>query len=215
MCYSKELSKTSFIFSIVSGLALIKLGNKKSLNTNKAIGFFFMFVSLMQLIEYFIWKDLDCNKGMNRLASIFGPILNHLQPIVMLGIFNYFTESNGTISKEILLGTNSLYLIYVFNKYKQFLENKNNLCVGLNNENHINWTWKQDFNYGIYIFMSFFNSVNYFHNKNYLLNFILSYTLLAISMLNFKQNIGEFWCLLVTGLPLFNIGLQKIFCIDN
>ena len=42
-----------------------------------------------------------------------------------------------------------------------------------------------------------------------------SYLLLFISILEFKQNIGELWCLMVTGVPFVNLFIQKVFNINN
>jgi len=60
MCYSKQLSIKSFLFGIFCGLSLIIFGNKESSETNKVIGLFFIFTSFMQLIDYILWKDINC-----------------------------------------------------------------------------------------------------------------------------------------------------------
>ena len=36
----------------------------------------------MQLVDFGIWVDLGCKKGYNKFASIIGPIINYLQPIM-------------------------------------------------------------------------------------------------------------------------------------
>ena len=40
------------------------------------------FVALMQGIEYILWKNQECNRS-NKLVSIVGMWLNHLQPLVL------------------------------------------------------------------------------------------------------------------------------------
>ncbi len=78
MCFSKDLSLSSFIFGITDSFSLIYLGNEKSSNTNKMIGYYILFITFMQLIEYLIWLDIDCKSGLNNFASIIRPIFNHL-----------------------------------------------------------------------------------------------------------------------------------------
>ena len=100
MCYSKDLSLTSFIFGITSSISLIYLGNDKSSNTNKMIGYYFLFVTFMQLIEYLIWTDINCTSGLNNFSSIVGPLFNHLQPVVLLILATIFLDSANIIPPE-------------------------------------------------------------------------------------------------------------------
>ena len=44
---------------------------------------------------------------------------------------------------------------------------------------------------------------------------IVSCILLVISMFRFQENIGEFWCLMVTGVPLVNLFVQRVLGINN
>ena len=61
----------------------------------------------------------------------------------------------------------------------------------------------------------FINVINYSSNKNLVTSIIISYIMFIISYYKFNKNIGEFWCLMVTGVPLVNLGMQKIFHINN
>ncbi len=113
MCYSKDLSLSSLMFGIFSSLILINFGNKESASTNKAIGYFFLFVSLMQLVEYFLWLDIDCKNGLNKVGSLMGPILNHLQPVVLLLLATIFLEPTNLISTSVIIPANILYLCWI------------------------------------------------------------------------------------------------------
>ena len=216
MCYSKDLSLSSFIFGIFSSLSLIFLGNKKSSNTNKTIGYWFLFVTFMQLIEYYIWTDLECKNGLNNFASIIGPIFNHLQPVVLLILATIFLDSTNIIPTNIIVPINILYVIYVGYKYCTYISNPSNHCIQINEYNHLDWTWKKDFNYTFYFIINFINVANYYNNINLILTtIIINYLLLFISIFKFNHNIGEFWCLMVTGLPLINLFIQKVFNVNN
>lgn len=215
MCYTQNLSLLSFLFGISCSFILIELGNKSSVNTNKTIGYFFMFVSLMQFVEFLLWSDLNCKSGFNKISSTIGPLLNHLQPVILVALSSTFLQSNNLIDSSVLVGANGLYILYVFAKYKDYIQDGTNLCTGLNESGHLNWNWKQDFNYNLYHLMMGINIINYANNINLLVSIIASYALLGISINNFNQNIGEFWCLMVTSIPLLNIFIQKVLGVNN
>lgn len=215
MCYSEELSLTSLSFGIFASLMLINFGNSKSENTNKAIGYFFLFVTLMQLVEYFLWIDIDCVNGFNKLGSLIGPIFNHLQPLVLLLLATYFLNSSNLISPSIIIPANIIYLIYSGYQYVKYVSNSSNLCVGTNECDHLDWTWKRDFNYLFYFAISFLNIANFYTNVNLMVSFGISYLLLIVSIFGFNKNVGEFWCLMVTGVPLINLFMENVLNINN
>jgi len=217
MCFSAKLSLTSFLVGIVSSVLLITYGNEESKKTNKAIGYFFMFVSLMQLIEYFMWKDLKCVNGLNKTASILGPLFNHLQPIVLL-VLGYHYIDNGIVDKNIMLIINALFFGYVIKKYNPGL-----ICTTVNKltrtdtetcDAHLDWQWKYGFDYKIYHSVMLINAFQFIKNKNLMTSFILSYIILYFNILN-KHNVGELWCFSVTGMPLINLFMQKVLKVNN
>ena len=215
MCFSKELSMKSFIFGLLSSLLLIIFGNKESENTNIVIGLFFIFVSLMQLIEYLIWKDLNCNKGLNNISFILGPILNHIQPIVLFVLCNIYIKSNNIIPIKLIYLLIIIYLIYVIDKFYNYIKDNKNKCIQINNSGHLDWTWKYNFNYIFYFIIEIIILINYTNNFNINISFILGYILLFISIFKFNKNIGELWCFMVSGIPLINLIVQKSFNINN
>jgi len=215
MCYSADLSLTSLSFGIFASLMLINFGSSTSINTNKAIGYFFLFVSLMQLVEYFLWIDMDCVNGFNKLGSLLGPILNHLQPVVLLIIASTFLEPENLISQSIVIPANIVYLIYSGYQYIKYVSNESNLCIKTNDYEHLDWTWKKNFNYLFYFVISFINVSNFYKNTNLMVSFGISYILLIVSIFGFNKNVGEFWCLMVTGVPLINLFMENVLNINN
>lgn len=215
MCFSAELSMASLSFGIFSSLMLINFGSNKSKSTNKAIGYFFLFVSLMQLVEFFLWIDIDCVNGFNKIGSLLGPILNHLQPVVLLILATIFLEPANLISQNIVIPANIIYLIYCYYEYIKYLQDDKNFCVRTNECEHLDWTWKKNFNYLFYFIISFINIANFYTNINLIISFSVSYLLLLYSIFEFNKNIGEFWCLMVTGIPLLNLFIENILKIDN
>lgn len=215
MCYSKDLSLASLSVGIIASLSLIYFGNKKSSSTNKAIGYFFLFVSLMQLVEYFLWIDIDCVNGFNKIGALLGPILNHLQPVILLVLANLYLNPTNILGPEIVIPANALYLFYVGYEYYKYVSESSNLCIKTNACDHLDWTWKKDFNYTFYFAINLINIANFYNNTNIMISIGISYLLLIISIFNFNKNIGEFWCLMVTGVPFINLFLQNILNINN
>jgi nicotinamide riboside transporter PnuC len=78
MCFSPEASIRSLLAGVFGSLLCISLGTTK----DKIVGYFLGFVSLMQGIEYLLWKHQKCD-NYNKVISITGMILNHLQPFIL------------------------------------------------------------------------------------------------------------------------------------
>ena len=217
MCFDKETSITSLALGTITSYMLTQYGNKECDATNKIIGYFFMYVTLMQLVDYLIWSDLSCNNGLNKFAGYIGPLLNHLQPTVLFLLCNKYLKqslynvNNSNINK-INIYANIAYVMYTMVMYSKYI-NKNQLCSGLNGGKHISWAWKRDFNYIIYQMMMLFNLVMFLQNKLLMISMIISYILFFISFKYYHTNIGELWCYFVIYVPLIILIGQKIQCI--
>jgi hypothetical protein len=215
MYNSTQLSLKSFIFGLFSGLLLIFFGNDKSKNSNKVIGLFSIFISFMQLIEYFLWKDINCKNGLNMICFKLGPLFNHLQPIILFLLCSLFIESSNILPPEIIIFSIIIYIIYVINKYNDYISNNLKQCIPANEIGHLNWPWKYEFNYTSYFIIMFIVLLNYYKNKNIMVARFISYLLLFISTTKFNKNIDKLWYFMIPGVPLINLFLQKILNIDN
>ncbi len=130
-------------------------------------------------------------------------------------IATIFLEPTNVISYNVVIPLNILYLIYVCYQYYKYISVPSNLCVKTNKCDHLDWTWKKDFNYTFYFAISFINIANFYQNTNLMISFGVGYLLLLVSIFNFNKNVGEFWCLMVTGVPLVNLLIENVFNIDN
>jgi hypothetical protein len=165
----------------------------------------------MQIIDFMIWSDLKCENNLNKMASIAGPLLNHLQPVVFVLLASTFVDSNHFIPTKMLIAVNIVYSVYVADRYKDYLQ-KGDLCTKTNEENHLDWKWKYNFNYGfIFYFISMVNYANFFHDINIVIVLAFSYLLLLVTKLNWYNNVGEIWCMLVTSAPLVPLLFQTFF----
>ena len=85
MCYSAESSASTFIFVCLVSIYLYRKGD----NIHKAVAIILFFISLMQVVEYFIWLNIECT-NINKTISYCIPILLFLQPIITAGAVLYF-----------------------------------------------------------------------------------------------------------------------------
>jgi hypothetical protein len=200
MCWNQYVSINTFLFSSFV-LLLIIYNNKyskykiKELDNIYACIFLMSFFS-MQLLEFFLWRNLE-NKEWNKLFSILGTFLLFLQPVASLMLIK-------DISLRIkMLLTYSIpafsYFIYQIN-IKEFK-------TTVSKNGHLKWDWI-DFNgfykQILYVFWLFFLFFSLFINKHYL---GLSYTifLLIFTFYSYKQygSFGSLWCWSINSLMLF------------
>ena len=89
MCISKEVSMGAFITCTAVCIYLFNRNNKN----DHWIASIFIYIGLMQLLEYMMWIDQECS-GINQLATTIGFLHNLFQPLVTLGVAIYFTGGN-------------------------------------------------------------------------------------------------------------------------
>lgn len=212
MCWNKEISLLSFVFIVICCIALINYETDDiTTKQNKIIGYYLLFVGLMQLIDYFIWIDLKCIKGINKLAGYLGPLLNYLQPVVLLILLLYFTNNFKieSLVEKIIVGITILYFITVMYIYFFKYLKTGKICSTVNNK-HLSWSWTNYIWKILYFPVSLLVIYLFYHYNYSLIPAILSYVLLFISMILFKQNIAELWCFFVIILPIMEIIRQSI-----
>jgi hypothetical protein len=212
MCFNKEVSIGSLALGLTTSFMLIKFGNPKYESSNKTIGYFFMFVSLMQLVDYMIWVDINCTTGLNRLAGYIGPILNNFQPTILYLLSRKYLDnnSNSLINSKYLLVANIVYAMYTTAMYASYVD-KNKLCSGTQNTGHLLWAWRKDFNYLFYQLMMLLNILMFLNDKMMMTSILISYILFFVSYKFYSTNIGELWCYFVIYIPMLILTGQKIY----
>ena len=86
MCVSARASINAFLVNLISAISLVYFGNENLKTANTIIAIFSVFTSLMQIVDLGIWLDLDCKSGLNKAASLIGPILTYFQPVAIFFI---------------------------------------------------------------------------------------------------------------------------------
>lgn len=198
MCFNWQVSLLTFVIGCVLSIILAKYGNPKYKFENHIGGIFFIFVALVQFMDFIFWIDLDNAMGLNKLMTLIGPGLVIGQPIwvyiikIMVSNLNVLDLSNFTNFNGAILALNICYFIYLFNNYIQFI--KHGTLTTKPKHGHLSWAWKNYFNYHYYLIVLTVNMF-YLTNFNYsMIWFIISYLLLFLSYKFFNYNVGELWC---------------------
>ena len=120
MCYNKETSIYAFLIGFVSGIILLNNNNKE----DKYAGIVCIMISLIQLTEFFLRNNQECNYT-NHILSIIILVILYLQAVIF-GYINLDTSNkNDTLIYNILFTIYTLSFIYIlYNIYNK----KQKLC---------------------------------------------------------------------------------------
>ena len=202
MCWNKDVSLNTFLFSSFV-LGLIIYNNKyteykiNELNDIYVYIFFMSFI-LMQLFEFFIWRNIN-NKIYNKIFTILATLLLLFQPI----------STNMLITDKILQENMLIiYLAFVipFASYKFITKNINSSVSKLG---HLKWNMLLDTynnfidNILIIFWFIFFLFPLFYQKKTYgfLFGFI---TLIITSYIFYKdKTIASMWCWVVNSVMVY------------
>lgn len=137
MCWNKEVSLNTYISSMVI-LALVYYNNKytqyKFPSLQGSIFKYLFFISFitMQLVEYFLWKNIN-NVRANHLISTIGLSVLFLQPL-----FAILGFTTGKIKQPMLIAYLIFVLFYIF--YRYFI-NPLKAVTRVAKDGHLSWDW--------------------------------------------------------------------------
>jgi len=189
MCWNEHVSLNTYVFS-VGMLALMIYNNTytpyKVDGFNMYWYFFILSFCTMQLIEYFLWTNLN-DKKLNYLFSALGQLLIGLQPIASL-----FLLTNESM-RNIMLFFYSIFVVFIFFTHKKIF--KTTVENG-----HLKWSWIPIQPY-IYFIWMFFLLFSFVINRYYI---AIVLAILLYIMTNFSKGTGgSLWC--------WSINLSMIF----
>ena len=196
MCWNEHVSINTFLFSaFVLGLIMYNNAYTKykiqELN-NKWVYLFFASFILMQLIEFFIWKNIN-NAYYNNVFSIIATCLLILQPIASLMILSNIQLRNILILVYLLLTIP--YSIYKFSIYH--IQSVQSKC------GHLQWQFlRQDtIAWCIWLFFFLFSLIYEMHWGG----LIFACIVLFICVTNYAKDrtIGSMWCWLVNSVMIY------------
>ena len=200
MCWNAEVSLNTFLFSSFV-LCLIIYNNTytqyKIKDFNIWIYLFFVSFILMQLFEFFIWRNVD-NKLYNKLFTILATLLLVVQPIA-----SNMLITNKSVQQSMLF----VYMICMvpFAIYRFMTQKINSTISDLG---HLQWNMLLDNkskidNVIITIWFIFFLFPLFYQKKTF--GFLFgAITLLIMIYYYYKDNtVGSMWCWVVNSIMVY------------
>jgi hypothetical protein len=181
MCWNADISINTFLFAIFA-LVFIFLANtytkyKQETFKNPLVYLLLLEVASIQLIEFFLWKNLK-NKKVNEFLTSLALYIIIIEPLtIMLMIPN----------KIILISIVLCYLLFLL------ISNSSSRITTVKN-GHLSWGWINiKDKISIFVFLSFYILSAYF--VNHLLFLFTLITLLISLFFYLKDNtFGSMWC---------------------
>ena len=198
MCWNQYISINTFVFSAVV-LLLIAFNNKYSkykiqeFQSNYAY-FFIISVISMQLIEFFIWRNIN-NKMMNNLFSVMGFLLLMVQPFASLMLLK-----NTDVKFLMVKFYSAISIVYII--YNLLTHTP---TTSISPTGHLKWNWvnksHSTFLFFMYIFFSFFSGMY----KGIYTPLIYSILLLLTSYIMYSTDntVGSMWCWFINVISLY------------
>jgi hypothetical protein len=196
MCWNQHVSLNTFLFS--TGVLLLIIYNNfytqykiQELNNFWIYAFIFSII-LMQLIEFFIWKNIN-NAYYNNFFSIIAASLIILQPI-----FSIMILSNKSIRNFLLI----LYLLIAipYSIYQFFTQN---IHAIKSKTGHLQWKFFYNTPLTFIIWLFFF-LFSFIYEKRWF-GISIGIILLCIAYYNYKRDdsFGSMWCWMINVLMIY------------
>ena len=211
MCWSPEASLSAYILGITASLYLLFKGDKY----DKHIGLFSLIFIQIQLAEFLMWIDQDCNKNINHYATIFAEYILTLQPFSIIVGAILFKTTN--IPNNLLYIFLLIFIISLINYSIIVIYNKRKLCSKSINNGYLEWDRinKVDKIYYIFYFIFMFLIWPFLKSKKGLLIFIFGIISLLFGLNNnYKFNFAQWeskWCFFGVLLPFLIIIIKFLF----
>jgi hypothetical protein len=204
MCWNKEISLNTFVFSsFVLGLIIYNNAytQYKIVDINNIwVYLFFISFILMQLIEFFIWRNVN-NPIYNKLFTMMATLLLLVQPIATNMLIT---------NKSVQRGMLFLYLICMmpFATYRFMTKNINSTVSKMG---HLQWNSLFNNNntldhVAIIIWLVFFLFPLFYERQFF--GFLFGLLTLLVIIYNYYKDdtIGSMWCWVVNSLMLYYAG---------
>lgn len=202
MCYSPDASLTALVVTTCTSLVLLRY--------NTVLGGFFLYVGVMQLFDLIFWTNHGQN-DLNWATTKVAMIVNHLQPLVLLGLLLKFGSK--PISSWVLV-TLIVYTIAATAYSVQCWRKISYTVVDVKSAPSLYWQWN-DVNgsgpfYALYLFSTValcLDGLAWPLNVSGATVVLLSFFL---SMYYYKgqTSVGRFWCYFAAYIPLLLVGFH-------
>lgn len=196
MCWNEHISINTFLFSSFV-LLLIVYNNtytpyKITIFNNIWMYIFFISFISMQLIEYFIWRNID-NTFYNNIFSTMAAILIFIQPIISLMLLPDISLRNNLLVMYLVF-----FIPYFIHKFIN-----NNIRSQISNKGHLEWLFF-DTNMLLFFGWLFFFLFSFFYTRSIGV-LLFGIVLFCISWYNYYKDktIGSMWCWIVNSSMIY------------
>jgi hypothetical protein len=178
MCWNAEVSLNTFIYGTIAAIIVLSL-NKIPIRTILLV----YTVSLIQLMEYFTWKNINNNEIVHYL-SITGAFILLLQVLLI--------SNNNLKNKEQLFSYIFIFILTIIAFYHNFENKKFHMEKGDNG--HLKWLWA-DLPIPLLISGLLLWIYPPIRNKNYISTLFIITTLTISFYYYYKYKTwGSMWC---------------------
>ena len=206
MCWNESVSLNTFLFSSFV-LALIIYNNSftkykiQELNNNWTY-LFITSVIFMQLIEFFIWRNIN-NKYYNNIFSISAVFLLIIQPICSIMIL---TNANIKLRNVLLI----FYLLLVI-PYSIYQFSTKHISSTISKNGHLTWKYF-DTSIITWTIWLFFLLISFVYEKKWF-GIIFGLLILIITILNYKNDnsVGSMWCWVINSIMIYYVCYLLLF----
>jgi len=204
MCWNQHVSLNTFLFSIFV-LLLIIYNNAftqykiADLNNPWMYIFFASFI-FMQLIEFFIWRNVD-NKFYNNIFSTMAALLIILQPVASLMLLSNVPLRNTLLM--IYIASATLYFIYkILTK---------TIHSTVSKEGHLNWLFFNN-NSLTFVWWLFFFLFSLFYDRKWS-GFLFGFLSMCLFYYNYAKGhtFGSMWCWFVNLIMIYYAAYLLIY----
>jgi hypothetical protein len=209
MCYNQTTSFLTFTIMAISTIYLIY----RNYPNDRWVAIVFISAGLMQLLEYFMWKDQSCGL-MNHLATIGALLLLLIQPIAILFGAYYFGDL--VIDRRKLAPIIWIYgiIIGIFGINWINYASKKRLCSRPNGR-HLDWDFSKWINspvMKIFWIMYYLVVLLFFMSRPWYLGGIVGILLIGSLLFSvfYVKNTSwkSWWCWIINIIPIIYIILS-------
>ena len=201
MCWNAEVSLNTFIYAIISFFIVLIFNKIQIINVFLALS-----ISLMQLYEYFVWKNIH-NEKIIYYLSIFGPSLILLQLLLIA----YGNLKNKT---ELIITISLIFIVGIICMIYNYFNNKFDMKVGENG--HLIWYWADVPPLLLVIIFICYLYPMIQYNNIFIFTFTSILLLMSLYYYYKYKTWGTMWCYFSNLIWIFLLGKSiYLYIIDN
>jgi hypothetical protein len=210
MCFSARVSAATYVIGTIGTVALWKRGFKPE-------AVFYAVVIQMQLIELVLWTTQpECGR-VNRMATVAGILVNHLEPIALWLAIIYFSRHLPSWLHGVLIVFILLTIWYTIGA----IRSDGTACTRVTTTScpHLHWAWNRQAAYPYYyiffvlclVLLSVYGLQP--NGGKHALLLLISY-MVSFVIYEDTHSTGAMWCFAAAFMPLVLLFLYEPISVD-